>query len=131
MLHTFNQSNFHAICDQLTAADPDLAAIIRDHSYPPMWTRPNGFETLVHIILEQQVSLASALAALNKLREFVGEVTPEAALALSDEEWKTCYFSRQKMSYVKYLATEIMSGELDLRSLEGLPDEVVRARLTA
>src|SRR6201994_3579642 len=131
MFERFSHSNYHAICDKIAANDPDLAAIIQNHGYPPLWSRPNGFETLVHIILEQQVSLASALAALNKLREFVGEVTPEAALALSDEEWKTCYFSRQKMSYVKYLATEIMSGELDLRSLEGLPDEVVRARLTA
>jgi DNA-3-methyladenine glycosylase II len=96
-----------------------------------MWSRPNHFETLVHIILEQQVSLASALAALNKLKEKIGDVTPEAALVLSDEEWKACYFSRQKMAYVRYLAAELMSGELDLGALEALSDEEVRVRLTA
>jgi len=131
MLHVFSADTFPALCEEVAQGDAELAAVIRAHGYPPMWNRPNSFETLVHIILEQQVSLASALAALNKFREFVGEVTPEAALVLSDEEWKACYFSRQKMAYVKYLATEIMSGELDLQSLEGLPDEAVRSRLTA
>lgn len=128
---TFCPDNFQSLCDGVAAGDAELAGVIRAHGYPPMWNRPNSFETLVHIILEQQVSLASALAALNKLREKVGEVTPEAALALSDEEWKACYFSRQKMAYVKYLAVELMSGELYLFTLEALPDEEVRARLTS
>jgi len=128
---TFSRDNFQLLCDGLAEGDADLAGIIRAHGYPPLWNRPNTFETLVHIILEQQVSLASALAALNKLREKVGAVTPEAALALSDEEWRACYFSRQKMAYVKYLAAELMSGELDLTALEALPDEGVRTRLTA
>jgi DNA-3-methyladenine glycosylase II len=128
---TFSRDNFQSLCDGLAAGDAELSGVIRAHGYPPMWNRPNHFETLVHIILEQQVSLASALAALNKLKETIGEVTPEAALALSDEEWKACYFSRQKMAYVKYLAVELLSGELDLTALEALPDEQVRVRLTA
>ncbi|HEY4337791.1 MAG TPA: DNA-3-methyladenine glycosylase 2 family protein [Puia sp.] len=127
----FSRDNFQPLCDGLAEGDAELAGVIRAHGYPPMWNRPNSFETLVHIILEQQVSLASALAALNKLREMIGEVTPEAALALTDEEYKACYFSRQKMAYVKYLAVELMSGELNLLLLEALPDEEVRARLTA
>jgi DNA-3-methyladenine glycosylase II len=130
-LNTFSAANFALLCDDVARDDEDLAGVIRAHGYPPMWHRPNTFETLVHIILEQQVSLASALAALNKLRSTVGEVTPEAALALTDEEWKACYFSRQKMAYVKYLAVELISAELDLGVLPMLPDEEVRARLTA
>ncbi|HVU98048.1 MAG TPA: hypothetical protein VHE34_22650 [Puia sp.] len=128
---TFSRDNFQSLCDTLSEKDADLARIIGAHGYPPMWNRPNTFETLVHIILEQQVSLASALAALNKLKEMVGEVTPEAGLALSDEEWRACYFSRQKMAYVKHLAAELISGDLDLLTLEALPDNEVRARLTA
>ena len=68
--------------------DADLRGIIRQHGYPPMWSRPNTFETLVHIILEQQVSLASAMAALEKLRGKTGGITPEKISALSDEELK-------------------------------------------
>jgi len=128
-IQRFNKKNFHSICDQLASADEDLAMIISAHRYPPMWTRPNTFETLVHIILEQQVSLASALAALNKLRERLQPITPESFLALTDEELKACYFSRQKTVYTRGLAGALVSGELDLEALAGLPDADVRSRL--
>lgn len=130
-MNNFSVETFPALCDRLGLEDEDLGEVIRAHGYPPMWSRPNSFETLVHIILEQQVSLASALAALNKLKEYVGEVTPETALALTDEEWRACYFSRQKMEYVRYLAAELLLGDLDLTLLPTLPDEEVRTRLTA
>jgi DNA-3-methyladenine glycosylase II len=129
MIKRFTKRNFHQICDELARMDGDLAMIVKTHGYAPMWTRPNTFETLVHIILEQQVSLASALAALNKLRERLKEITAEGFLALTDEELKACYFSRQKTIYTRGLATELVSGRLDLQSLESLPDEAVRARL--
>ena len=131
MIRRFTKQNFQRICDKLAAADDDLAMIINAHGYAPMWTRPNTFETLVHIILEQQVSLASALAALNKLKERLKEVTPVAFLTLTDEELKACYFSRQKTLYTKGLAAALLSGELDLKALELLPDDDVRARLIA
>ncbi len=111
--------------------DSDLAAIIQEHGYPPMWTRPNTFETLVHIILEQQVSLASALAALKKLQEKTMRLTPENILKLSDEELKACYVSRQKTIYLRGLALALVEKKLDLVVLETLPDDEVRAQLTA
>jgi DNA-3-methyladenine glycosylase II len=131
MLKQFNHSNYHTICDELAKADADLANIITNHGYPPLWSRPNTFETLVHIILEQQVSLASALSALNKLRERVQEITPARVLLLTNEEFKACYCSRQKTTYIKYLAEAIISGQINLEELEQLPDEVIRAKLTA
>jgi DNA-3-methyladenine glycosylase II len=131
MLQTFTPHSFQSICDRLASADADLAAIIRMHGYPPMWNRPNTFETLVHFILEQQVSLASALAALNKLREKLKIITPEKVLALSDEELKACYFSRQKTAYVRHLAQALVEQSLDLAALETMPDEEVRSKLTA
>jgi len=131
MFGRINHTNYHQICDELASADPDLAAIIEAYGYPPLWSRPNTFETLVHIILEQQVSLVSALSALNKMRERVQEITPARVLLLTDEEFKACYFSRQKTSYTKYLAEAILSGQINLTELEQLPDGVVRAKLTA
>lgn len=128
---TFTKGNFKKICDRLAQADKDLAMIIRTHDYPPMWTRPNTFETLVHIILEQQVSLASALAALNKLRGRLQEVTPRRFLELTDEELKACYFSRQKTVYSRGLAMALVDGSLELDTLARLPDDEVRATLIA
>ncbi|MDR3712423.1 MAG: DNA-3-methyladenine glycosylase 2 family protein [Puia sp.] len=131
MFSRFDHSNFHTLCDVLAARDKDLKAIIRKYGYPPLWSRPNTFETLVHIILEQQVSLASALSALNKLKEKTGEITPEGILPLTDEELKACYFSRQKTGYVRHLAQAIVSGQLSLAELESLDDGTIRQRLTA
>jgi DNA-3-methyladenine glycosylase II len=127
----FDSTNFHTLCDQLAAEDQDLTQIIRAYGYPPMWNRPNTFETLVHIILEQQVSLASALATLNKLRQKVTDITPENVLKVSDEELRACYFSRQKTVYVRNLAEELARGKLDLLAMESKSDEEVRMRLTA
>lgn len=128
---TFSQQNFHAICDDLAAMDEDLSAILKEHGYPPMWVRPNTFETLVHFVLEQQVSLASALSALNKLREKTGSITPSEILKLSDEEMRACYVSRQKMGYIRGIARAIESGNFDLIALEKLSEEEVRKELTA
>ncbi len=127
----FNNKNFQHICDQLAASDPHLAAVINRHGYPPIWSRPNTFESLVHIILEQQVSLASALATLNKLKERIGGITPARVLLLTDEKFKSCYFSRQKTGYTRNLAEAILSGQIDLNAFETMPDDEVRLQLTA
>jgi DNA-3-methyladenine glycosylase II len=130
MSATFSSANYHSLCNQLAVKDADLHFVIQTYGYPPMWTRPNSFETLVHIILEQQVSLASALSALNKLRERLTEITPEGVLSLTDEELKACYFSRQKITYVQHLANAIVNGSVNLVGMELLPNDEIRAVLS-
>jgi DNA-3-methyladenine glycosylase II len=129
MTSKFTQSNYYQICDELGAMDADLAAIMKAYGYPPLWSRPNTFETLVHIILEQQVSLASALSALNKLKDRTINLTPEATLLLTDEEMRACYCSRQKISYIRYLAEALVQGHINLKEFENMPDEAIRAKL--
>lgn len=125
----FGKHNFHVLCDELARRDAELAGIIREHGYPPMWTRPNTFQTLVLTILEQQVSLAAAYAAFRKLREKTGYVTPAKLLQLTDEEMRACYFTRQKMGYARGLATAVQSGQIKLRKMSVLPDAEVRERM--
>jgi len=125
----FDRQNFHSNCDKLAKKDRHLFAIIRQYGYPPMWTRRGNFQTLIHIILEQQVSLASARAALNKLRERIGTITPKKLLALSDEDLKTCYFSRQKTVYARYLANAIVSKQIILKKFSDLDDAEIRRQL--
>src|ERR1700761_416077 len=129
MINKFTHANYHSICDKLAQADTDLAGIIKAHGYPPLWSRPNSFETLVHIILEQQVSLASALSALNKLKEHVQQLTPARVLLLTDDEFRACYCSRQKTGYIKYLAEAILSGQINLQAFEQMEDDEIRAQL--
>ena len=129
MPHTFTASTYTTICHQLALMDTDFAAVIQNYGYPPMWSRPNTFETLVHIILEQQVSLASALSALNKMRERVQELTPARILLLTDAEFRECYFSRQKTAYTRYLAEAILSGQINLEEFEQMEDDEIRSQL--
>lgn len=128
-MQQFDKTNFTSLCDTLTRRDKDLKGIIKTHGYPPMWTRPATFQTLVLTILEQQVSLAAAYAAFEKLREKTGVVTPAKILALTDEEMRACYFTRQKMGYARGLAEAIQSKKLVLKKLHALPDEEIRTQL--
>jgi DNA-3-methyladenine glycosylase II len=125
----FHKANFSALCDVLSKKDLHLKNIVRQYGYPPMWTRPANFQTLIHIILEQQVSLASAKAAFLKLKEKLVTITPEKLLQLTDAELKACYFSRQKIVYARHLATAIVSKQLNLKKLSLLPDEKIREEL--
>ncbi|MBI3138327.1 MAG: DNA-3-methyladenine glycosylase 2 family protein [Sphingobacteriales bacterium] len=128
-MQRFDTTNFHLLCDKLSRRDKDLKAIIKEHGYPPMWTRPASFQTLVLFILEQQVSLASAYAAFKKLKERVGYITPAKLLALSDEEMRACYFTRQKTGYARGLATALQNRQISLRKLAILEDDEVRTKL--
>lgn len=128
-MQQFHKGNFQQLCDQLARKDRELKGIIREYGYPPMWTRPATFQTLILTILEQQVSLAAAYAAFKKLREKIGYVTPAKILAMTDEEMRAVYFTRQKMGYARELARAIQSRKLVLKQLAGLPDEEVRARM--
>ncbi len=116
-------------CTELAAIDPDLGRIIDRYGYPPLWDREPGFATLVHIILEQQVSLASAVAALNKLKEMIGDVTPENVARLDDAELRHCYFSKQKSAYVRGLANEIIGCRFNLERISELSDAEARSEL--
>lgn len=123
--------NLNSICRELASSDGHLARAYQHYGAPPLWAREPSFATLIHIILEQQVSLASAKAAFGKLSETVGEITPENILALSDEEMKAAYFSRQKAVYARELSTAVLEQDLKLEELHELSDEEVRARLTS
>lgn len=123
------RENFGSICDLLIKHDEDLKSIFDQYGYPPFWTRPNSFATLVLTILEQQVSLLSAYAAFRRLKEKVEAITPESLLAITDEELRSCYFSRQKIVYTRGLATALINNEINLERMESLPDETVRGQL--
>jgi len=121
---TFSQAINH-LCD----SDPDLAPILTTLGPPPFRTRKAGFASLMHIILEQQVSLASAKASFDRLRQAVSPLTPERFLKLSDARLKACGFSRQKTAYGRNLAKAIVGGHLKLSALETMDDQSVRSEL--
>lgn len=116
---------------RLSTLDPDLWKIAADLGPPPLWARRQGFQTLIHIILEQQVSLASAQAALDRLRAAATpcRLTPGRFLRFNDAELRSIGFSRQKAAYGRGLARAIVRKELDLAALHSMRDEIVRSEL--
>lgn len=114
---------------ELANRDEDFAKIASRYGSPPLWEREQGFPTLIHIILEQQVSLASAEAAYNRLELAANPLTPENFLRFTDEELKRMGFSRQKTSYGRELAKALIDGSLDLSSLEELEDDEAKELL--
>ena len=113
----------------LCRMDPDLSEIVSDIGYPPLWYREPGFPTIVHIILEQQVSLASAKAAFMKLQKAAGELTPERFRGFTDVQLREFGFSRQKTRYVREISQAILNGDIDLDKLPDLDDHIVRNEL--
>jgi DNA-3-methyladenine glycosylase II len=116
---------------ELGAADPQLGASVERYGPPPLWSRDPSYATLVHLILEQQVSLASAQAAFDRLRAALGgSVEPAPLLDLTDEELRAIGFSRQKAGYARTLANAMLDG-FDLGALGAMPDDEVRQALIA
>jgi DNA-3-methyladenine glycosylase II len=117
--------------DRLLKKDKVIATIYKKYGAPPNWSRPQGFISLSKIILEQQVSLASALAHFNKLNNYIPAFTPENILKLSDVEMRTCQISRQKAKYLRCLSTAIIAKDIDLDKLYTLSENKIREKLTA
>ncbi len=125
------EERFAAGIETLTGCDADLAAIVTTHGAPSPWRREPGFATLVLLILEQQVSLASARAAFERLAARLGQVLPDRLLELDDAALRGVGFSRQKTGYARALAEAVLDGSLDLEVLRDLDDEAVRKALVA
>jgi len=123
--------DLHKATRTLARRDRDLARVVRAHGPPPLWQRRPGFATLVHIILEQQVSLASARAAFDRARLLARPFTPANFLVLDDRDLRVAGFSRQKTEYCRNLARAILDKELQLGRLATLDDDEVRRRLTS
>ena len=113
----------------LLKQDVIFEQISQQYGFPIQPKRPQGFQTLVLLILEQQVSIDSAKATFTKLKTAIPDFIPENVFAFSDEDFRSCGVSRQKTKYIKALSEAILSKELDLESLAFKDAEVVRQEL--
>jgi DNA-3-methyladenine glycosylase II len=111
------------------AAEPVFFRILADAGPPRFRRRRNGFGTLLHIILEQQVSIDAAAAMHRRLLRYCCPLVPEAFLALDDALLRSCGFSRQKMGYARHLAEMVGSGKFDFARLAEADDEAAAAQL--
>jgi len=124
-----NKKSLIQAVEYLKVRDRQLKLAVSKFGPPPLWKREEGFKTLIYIILEQQVSLASAKAAYDKLLKKIGSITSVNFLKLSDVELKLIGFSRQKTSYGRNLADAIITERLNLTELSDLDDAQAKEQL--
>ena len=122
-------SKMQKALDYLSKKDKVLQHIIENFGNPIIQKRAEGFSALCHIILEQQVSIASAKACYDKIFLLLGGITPETILAASDSDLRSCGVSRQKTIYLKDLASKVSSKELDFASFSTKSEAEIRAEL--
>jgi DNA-3-methyladenine glycosylase II len=115
---------------ELAARDKTLAGIFATYGDPPLWRRATGFATLVHIILEQQVSLKSARSMLMRLEAAVQPFTPLRFLELGDTYLRSLGVTRQKSAYLLDLSSSIVNGDLSFTKLSRMSDDEARLALT-
>ena len=120
---------FHEGLNILVVRDPDLAAVVDRYGPPPMWARKPGFATLVRIILEQQVSLASARAVYQRLALVVSPFSATRFRQIDPALIQQAGLTRQKCAYCFNLAEAIAQKRLCLERLQRLADDDVRQAL--
>jgi len=127
---TLTEARLLTAVRELATRDARLARIVDDYGPPPLWARPPGFPTLVRIILEQQVSLASAAALFAKFeRHCDGTVTAARVTETGEPGLLSIGFTRQKARYVVGLARQLESGAVSLDRIAHLPDDAARDAL--
>ena len=131
MISILDEVVFRSSIRELAIRDVDLARVVEAYGAPPFWIREPGFPSLAYIILEQQVSLASARAAFRRLCDAARPLTPARFLKLSDIQLKQIGFSRQKTLYVRLLAEALVKEHLSLDDLHDLSDDAARKFLIA
>jgi DNA-3-methyladenine glycosylase II len=115
--------------EYLSEKDTIFKQIIEKYGIPTIPKRPQGFETLVLLILEQQVSIDSAKATFLKLKAKIKNLKPESLLPIPDEEYRSIGVSRQKTAYIKALSHSILNKHLDIESLATKSSQQVREEL--
>ena len=124
-----SKNSLAAAAHELAARDGDLTLLLDKNGVPPLWSRKPGFQTLVYIILEQQVSLASAKAMFKRLLERIVPFTPERFIELGDTSLRSFGVTRQKARYCINLAEAVCDGTLNLKRLNRCTDEEVSESL--
>ena len=113
------------------AAEPLFARMLENAGPPRFRRRHNGFGTLLHIILEQQVSIDAAAKMYHRLVDLCRPLAPSTFLLLDDATLRSCGFSRQKMGYARDLAAAVERGSFDFARLAAVDDETALANLLA
>jgi len=130
-VYQLSDSSMREALEELCYHDPLLARTYRQFGVPPLWSRPQSFATLVHIILEQKVSLSSANAVMRRVSAICPGMQPADFLQVSESLLRDAGISQSKVSYCRSIAQSLVERSLSLAALRKTDDQQVLDRLTA
>lgn len=116
---------------ELSNRDPLIAGLVEQYGMPPLWQRSQSFRTLVHVVLEQKVSLISARAVMLRVQELCPDMSPASFLQVSEQQLRHAGISERKVSYCRSIALAITTGALNLTRLRRDTDSQVMEQLIA
>jgi len=115
---------------QLQDIDPRFVKVVEAVGEPPLRRVKDGFESLVDIIVAQQVSRASADAITARMRQNLKPYTWQGFQHFNDADFVAQGLSRAKIKTFRALTSALCNQELDFDALKNMSDDAVVARLT-
>ena len=110
----------------LKKVDSNFKEILRDRNDQiNSFKKTGGFEGLISLIVEQQLSVASAKAIFSRVKLVCGDFEASTFLQINEEELKATGLSRQKVTYCRNIAEAVINKTLDFKKLEKMPDREV------
>ena len=126
-----NKKNIYEGYDYLSKIEPAFKKILIEKNFNiPSFNRKEGFEGMISLITEQQLSVSSAKAIFKRISTLVDPFTPENFLKESEKKLKNTGLSKQKINYCSGIAQKIINKELNLNLLKKKNDDEVIKELT-
>lgn len=116
--------------NELLKTDAVIPKIVKEYGVPSLWNRPEGFETLINIIVEQMLSVKAAASIFGRFKTLMKEVTPQNILEINDEDFRGIGLSYSKAKYCKNISRAVLEGELNLPELNKMNNETAIKTLT-
>jgi DNA-3-methyladenine glycosylase II len=129
--HIHTEADLDAALASLVAADPRLAQVLAIGGRPPLRRRAAGFKGLATIIVNQQLSTASAAAIWGRLEAALAPLDHASLLRARSDKLKRIGLSAAKIRTLKAIARAIDKGELDLAALADRPADEAHQALIA
>ena len=114
----------------LVRQDKDLIDLFINFSNFGEYKRDKGFKGILQLIIEQQLSVASANAIYKKLKGKIPNISPGSFLKLKKSDLKNCGLSKQKINYLTELAKKCEKKEINFRKIHKMDDENLVQEIT-
>ena len=123
---TLNDQTLSDAFHHLIKKEPLFKTVLEDKNYKiNLFNKKKGFEGLISLIVEQQLSVASAKAIFNRIKKLIKPFTASKFIEVKEVDLKKAGLSFQKINYCKGIANKIITGDLNLKKLEQKSDSEV------